>query len=85
MLAVHPAVAEAPVAAVLLHPGLTATAADLAAHCRARLAPFKCPRAFAFPPDLPRTSNGKVRKGELREGWRNTGMGTELNGGPMNE
>lgn len=36
------------------------------AHCRCRLAPFKVPVELRWVDDLPRTSIGKVRKGELR-------------------
>ncbi|MBI4083183.1 MAG: AMP-binding protein [Candidatus Lambdaproteobacteria bacterium] len=78
----HPAVAEAAafgvphadwgetvVAAVLLRPGARATEPDLIAHCRARLAAFKCPRRLAILADLPRTASGKVRKPDLRAAW----------------
>jgi fatty-acyl-CoA synthase len=74
----HPAVAEAaivaapdeqwgetPLAYVGLKPGAEATAEDLMAWCRERLAHFKCPRRVVFGA-LPRTATGKVRKNELR-------------------
>jgi len=35
---------------------------ELRAFCRARLAPYKVPASFAFVPDFPRTSAGKIRK-----------------------
>ncbi len=76
----HPAVLEAavigipsdqwgerPKAFVVLRPGAECDAAALAAHVRGRLAGYKCPDAFDFVAELPRTSTGKVRKFELRE------------------
>jgi len=74
----HPAVAEAavvsvpdekwgevPKAYVTLKEGCTATAEDLIAFCRERLAHFKCPKQVEFG-TLPRTATGKIRKNELR-------------------
>jgi fatty-acyl-CoA synthase len=61
---------EVPKAFVTLKPGKTATADDLIAHCRARIAHFKCPKAVEFG-ELPKTSTGKVQKYVLREReWR---------------
>jgi fatty-acyl-CoA synthase len=57
---------EVPKAYVGLKPGLTATAEDLIAFCRERLAHFKCPKHVEFGP-LPRTATGKIRKNELRQ------------------
>jgi benzoate-CoA ligase len=39
----------------------------LAAHARSRLAPFKCPRAFAFLDELPKTATGKIQRFKLRD------------------
>jgi fatty-acyl-CoA synthase len=77
-LADHPAVAEVaivaapdekwgevPKAYVGLRPGMQATAEELTAWCRERLAHFKCPKLVEFGP-LPRTATGKIRKNELR-------------------
>jgi fatty-acyl-CoA synthase len=77
-LADHPAVAEVaivaapdpkwgevPKAYVGLKPGMQATAEELTAWCRERLAHFKCPKLVEFGP-LPRTATGKIRKNELR-------------------
>jgi fatty-acyl-CoA synthase len=74
----HPAVLEAAVvgvpdeqwgeacaAFVVLRDGSVATAAELQAHCRERLARFKVPKSFAFLSELPRSGMGKVLKDEL--------------------
>lgn len=78
VLAQHPAVflaavvarpdekwGEVPCAFVELKPGAAATEAELIAHCRARLAGFKTPKAVLFQ-ELPKTSTGKIQKFELR-------------------
>jgi fatty-acyl-CoA synthase len=57
---------ETPCAFVVLKPGVTATADDIVAHCRANLAHYKCPRHVVFR-DLPMTSTGKVQKFVLRD------------------
>jgi fatty-acyl-CoA synthase len=56
---------EVPKAYVGLKPNHIATAEELIAWCRERLAHFKCPRQIEFGP-LPRTATGKIRKNELR-------------------
>jgi fatty-acyl-CoA synthase len=78
VLCEHPAVLEAaivampdarwgevPKAYVGLKPDRSATAAELIAFCRERLAHFKCPKQVEFGA-LPRTATGKIRKNELR-------------------
>lgn len=88
VLADHPAVAEAaivaapdpkwgetPKAFVGLKPGHSATAEELIAWCRERLAHFKCPKHVEFGP-LPRTATGKIRKNELRARARGIEAGT---------
>jgi fatty-acyl-CoA synthase len=61
---------EVPKAFVTLKPDGYATADEIIAHCRSRLAHFKCPKAVAFG-DLPKTSTGKIQKFVLREHeWR---------------
>jgi fatty-acyl-CoA synthase len=57
---------EVPVAFVALRPGATATAEDLAEHCRSQLARFKVPKEIVFVEALPRNPSGKVLKRELR-------------------
>ena len=79
VLADHPAVAEAAVhgredpewgeavvATIVLRPGSRATAEDLRAHCAARLAGFKVPKAVGFAEAIPRTASGKVARRRLR-------------------
>jgi long-chain acyl-CoA synthetase len=39
----------------------------LLAHCRARLAGYKCPRSIEFTAALPRDANGKLYKRKLRD------------------
>jgi acyl-CoA synthetase (AMP-forming)/AMP-acid ligase II len=41
--------------------------AELLAHCRSRLARYKCPKSVDFDPELPRDANGKLYKRRLRE------------------
>jgi O-succinylbenzoic acid--CoA ligase len=78
VLAEHPAVVEAAVygrpdpewgeavlAALVLRPDATATEDELRAHCRARLAAFKVPKAMIFTTGLPRTASGKLLRHQL--------------------
>jgi long-chain acyl-CoA synthetase len=51
-------------------PGVTPgaeLAEGLIAHCRERIARFKCPRSIDFVDVLPRLPNGKIEKRRLRE------------------
>ena len=57
---------EVGVAIVVLRPGTTADERDLLAHCRARLARFKAPRAAHLAEELQRSTSGELLKGELR-------------------
>ena len=74
----HPSVAEAGVAGlpdadlgarvvawVVPKDGMPVDAASLDAHCRARLAGYKCPREFRFRAELPRTASGKLLRRAL--------------------
>ena len=78
-IAAHPAVLECavigiphkrwgerPKAFVTLNTAASATADEIIAFCRQRLARYKCPDAIEFGP-LPTTSTGKVQKYVLRE------------------
>ena len=79
-LSSHPAVAEVGVAGVpdptrgevvkawvVLRAGAQATEADLRAHCRESLAPYKVPASVEFRADLPKTMVGKVLRRALRD------------------
>ncbi|WP_171165450.1 long-chain-fatty-acid--CoA ligase [Streptomyces sp. I05A-00742] len=79
VLAEHPAVAETAVIGVpdekwgeSVHavlapaPGARINAAELRAHCRERLAGYKCPRSVEVVEALPRNATGKIDKNALR-------------------
>ncbi|HVE54344.1 MAG TPA: benzoate-CoA ligase family protein, partial [Ramlibacter sp.] len=55
-----------PKAYVVLKAGQQATAEDLQAHVKSRLAPYKYPRWIAFVPELPKTATGKIQRFKLR-------------------
>jgi fatty-acyl-CoA synthase len=57
---------ETPVAFVELKAGMTASEAEIMAHCRAGLAGYKCPSRIVFA-EIPKTSTGKIQKFMLRE------------------
>jgi len=76
----HPAVLEAAVigvaddegltktkAFVVLKPGAQASAAELKAFIKERLAPYKYPRQIEFVAELPKTATGKIQRFKLRE------------------
>ncbi len=56
-------------ALVVLAPGAGSTEADLIAHCRSKLAHFKCPTSIEFRDALDRTATGKLQKFKLRESY----------------
>ncbi|RBY83240.1 AMP-binding protein [Blastococcus sp. TF02A-30] len=79
VLAEHPAVRESAVvgvpdekrgetvkAFVSLVPGATATADELIAHCKERMAAYKYPRSVVLVDELPKTVTGKILRRELR-------------------
>jgi long-chain acyl-CoA synthetase len=79
VLAEHPAVRESAVvgvpdekrgetvkAYVSLKPGASATAEELIAHCKERMAAYKYPRSVELLDELPKTVTGKILRRELR-------------------
>jgi len=62
----HPTWGEMGVAFVVARPGQSLNAERLVGFLATRLAKFKIPREFVFVESLPRTSYGKVVKGELK-------------------
>jgi acyl-CoA synthetase (AMP-forming)/AMP-acid ligase II len=69
---------ERPKAFVMLGSGASASAEEIIAFCRERIAHYKCPDTIEFG-SLPKTSTGKVQKFVLRErewGDRETRVGT---------
>ncbi|MBT2404249.1 AMP-binding protein [Streptomyces sp. ISL-87] len=48
-------------------PAAEATVRELQAHVKQAIAPYKYPRAVEFVAELPRTANGKLQRGELRD------------------
>jgi fatty-acyl-CoA synthase len=82
VLYAHPAVADVAVvgvpddhwgeqvaAFIQAAPGQAATAEELTAYCRTRLAAHKTPRHWRFVAGFPLTASGKVQKFVLREGF----------------
>jgi len=63
----HERFGEVPKAFVVLKPNTDLTTETLFAHCRERLAGFKCPKRVEFVEQLPKTSTGKIQKYLLRE------------------
>lgn len=61
----HPDLGEEVVAFVALRPGTAATAEDIVAYARDRLAGFKYPRQVTVLPALPRSATGKILKARL--------------------
>jgi len=79
VLAQHPAVQSCAVigipddewgekvhAVVVPRPGSETAAEELIAHCRARIAAYKCPRSLEFRTELPLSAAGKLQKFQLR-------------------
>ncbi len=71
----HPVRGEVPKAFVVLRPRASATEADLVAHCRANLAPYKVPAEVEVRSELPRTFVGKVLRRVLAQDEQNRAQG----------
>jgi benzoate-CoA ligase len=52
---------------VVLKPGASATADELKAFVKDKLAPYKYPRQIEFVNDLPKTATGKIQRFKLRD------------------
>jgi crotonobetaine/carnitine-CoA ligase len=89
----HPAVAEAAaiavpsplgeddiLAAIVLRPGMQATAPEIADWCRARLAAHKVPRYVIFLDELPHTPTHRVAKFKLKGDKTLVGRAVDLGG-----
>ena len=61
----HPAWGEEVAAAVVLKAGETAGEAAILAYCKERLAEFKRPKKLYIVAAIPRTSTGKIQRGEV--------------------
>jgi long-chain acyl-CoA synthetase len=70
-----PLTGEAVAAVVVARPGATVTPEQVVAHCRERLARFKCPTTVQVVDALPRTATGKIAKGLLRAAHATEGDG----------
>jgi acyl-CoA synthetase (AMP-forming)/AMP-acid ligase II len=62
----HPHWGESVHAVIVVRPGETRDETALLAHCRARIAGYKCPRSFEFRDALPLSAAGKILKTLLR-------------------
>lgn len=58
-------------AVVVLKPGREVTQDELVAHCRERIAAYKCPRGITLRnTPLPLSGVGKIRKIDLLQEWK---------------
>jgi len=69
---------EAVKACIVLKPGAAATAEDIVAYCKTRIASYKCPKSVDFIAALPRNPTGKILRRELREPYW-AGKGRRVN------
>jgi acyl-CoA synthetase (AMP-forming)/AMP-acid ligase II len=58
---------EAVKAVVALEPGRTASADELIAFCRERIAAYKCPRSIDFLDELPKSTVGKILRKDVKK------------------
>ncbi len=58
----HDKLGEEVAAVIVLREGASATAADIRAHCQARLAAFKTPREILFRDEIPKGATGKLQR-----------------------
>ena len=56
-------------AVVVVKDGMTLDESTVIAHCRERLAHFKCPKRVIFADSLPRNPSGKILKRNLRKAY----------------
>jgi long-chain acyl-CoA synthetase len=88
VVSTHPAVAEVGVAGlpdkmrgetvkawIVLRPGMSATTAEMKAHCRESLAPYKVPSQYEFVNELPKSQVGKVLRRVLKQQAAEKGAG----------
>jgi acyl-CoA synthetase (AMP-forming)/AMP-acid ligase II len=61
----HPTWGEEVAAAVVLKPGESTGESAILAYCKDRLAEFKRPKKIYIVPAIPRTSTGKIQRGEV--------------------
>jgi crotonobetaine/carnitine-CoA ligase len=67
-------------AAIVLRPGMQATAPEIADWCRARLAAHKVPRYVIFLDELPHTPTHRVAKFKLKGDKTLVGRAVDLGG-----
>jgi acyl-CoA synthetase (AMP-forming)/AMP-acid ligase II len=65
----HPQWGEAVSAFVRLKPGVQASEAEIAEHCRKSLGGFQVPKLVRILDEMPMTAAGKLRKVELRQAY----------------
>ncbi|MCY1562292.1 3-[(3aS,4S,7aS)-7a-methyl-1,5-dioxo-octahydro-1H-inden-4-yl]propanoyl:CoA ligase [compost metagenome] len=59
-------------AVIVLKPDCSSSEEEIVAHCRERIAGYKCPRSVEFRSALPLSGVGKILKNELRKPfWEN--------------
>ena len=59
---------EAIMGCIVLEDGMTCSEKEIIKHCRKNLPAYKLPHRIRFLAELPKTTTGKIRRAELREG-----------------